>query len=114
MNENWNQPRNRQAEGGLLCLGLDGKERWRTGNDPYFGRGNAVRVGSHLLVQDGYNGTLRVVQASPKGYEEVAAANVFGIEGRRDHQMWGAMAVAGNHLLMRSQERLICVEMVSP
>src|SRR5262249_23620883 len=30
-NENWNEA-GRRGEGGLVCLGLDGKERWRTGD----------------------------------------------------------------------------------
>ena len=111
VNENWNDPRNRRAEGGLLCLGLDGKERWRTGADPYFGRGNALLAGDHLLVQDGYDGVLRVVAAKPDGYEAVAEANVFGIDDRADHQMWAPMALAGRHLLLRSQEELVCLRL---
>ena len=111
VNENWNQPRNLRKEGGLLCLGLDGTEKWRTGSDPYFGRGNVILAGDHLLVQDGFNGTLRVVKASPKGYEEVASAAIFGENVRGDKQMWGAMALAGRHLLMRSQDTLVCVEL---
>jgi len=111
VNENWTEQRNRRGEGGLLCLGLDGKERWRTGADPYFGRGNAILAGRHLLVQDGANGTLRVVEATPEAYREVASANVFGIDDRRDHQMWAAMALSGRLLLMRSQDELLCVRL---
>ena len=111
VNENWNQSRARRKEGGLLCLTLQGEEAWRTGADPNFGRGNAVLAGDHLLLQDGYDGTLRVVEATPEGYSEVASANVFGIDDRRDHEMWGAMALAGNRLLMRSQDTLLCIEL---
>lgn len=111
VNENWNDVRNRRTEGGLLCLSLDGEERWRTGDDPNFGRGPSLLAGDHLLVQDGYNGTLRVVKIAPDGYEQVAQANLFDVEDRRDHQMWAPMALAGRLLLLRSQEELLCVEL---
>ena len=110
-NENWNEPRNRRAEGGLVCLGLDGKERWRTGDAPHFGNGNALMAGDHLLIQDGYDGTLRVVHASPQGYQQVAEAKLFGERSGRDGQMWAPMALAGKRLLLRSQEELLCVQL---
>jgi hypothetical protein len=110
-NENWNEPRNRRAEGGLACLGLDGKERWRTGDAPYFGRGNALLAGDVLLVLDGYDGTLRAVRATPEGYQELGSADLFGIDDRRDHQMWAPMALAGDRLLVRSQEQLVCLRL---
>jgi outer membrane protein assembly factor BamB len=110
-NENWNErPVSRRSEGGLVCLGLDGKERWRTGDAPYFGRGNALLAGDHLLIQDGYDGTLRVVQASPEGYRPVAEARLFE-GGSRDGQMWAPMALSGERLLLRSQEELVCVQL---
>ncbi|MFG0319717.1 MAG: PQQ-binding-like beta-propeller repeat protein, partial [Planctomycetota bacterium JB042] len=71
VNENWNHSRARRAEGGLLCLSLDGDERWRTGDDPYLGRGDLVRIGDRLVVQDGFDGSLRVVRANPERYEPI-------------------------------------------
>jgi hypothetical protein len=108
VNENWNEARNRRAEGGLLCLGLDGKERWRTGEAPYFGRGNALLAGEHLLIQDGYDGTLRAVRATPEGFRLEAEARLFE-PTERDGQMWAPMALAGERLLLRSQEELVCL-----
>jgi len=112
VNENWNHDRPLRKEGGLLCLDLEGNEVWRTGEDPFFGRGHAILVGDDLLIQDGFNGVLRVVAATPKGFELKGEFNVFGTEdGRRDLQMWAPMALAGNRLLMRSQDRLACVSL---
>ena len=111
VNENWNHTRARRKEGGLLCLSLDGDEVWRTADDPFFGRGNAVLVGDKLLIQDGTNGILRVARATPEGYQQIAEANIFGIDDRADHQMWAPMAISGRYLLLRSQEELLCVEL---
>jgi hypothetical protein len=94
-----------------MCLGLDGKELWRTGDNPYFGRGCALLAGDHLLIQDGYDGTLRVVKADPSRYQLVAEAKLFNAAGTRDGQMWAPMALAGKSLLLRSQSELLCVEL---
>jgi outer membrane protein assembly factor BamB len=110
-NENKNHEGSRRKDGGLLCLALDGKELWRTGDEPFFGRGSAILAGEHLLIQDGFDGTLRVVRASPEGYAQVAEAQVFSQSRDRDRQMWAPMALAGNRLLMRSQEELVCVQL---
>lgn len=110
-NENWNNDRGRRKEGGLMCLGLDGEELWRTGAEPFFGRGPSLLVGDHLLIQDGFDGVLRVARATPEGYEQVAEADLFQVGGRRDHQMWAPLALAGRRLLMRSQDELLCVEL---
>ena len=57
------------------------------------------------------DGILRVVKASPEGYELVAEADVFAFDDDRDQKAWAPMALAGKRLLMRSQEELICVEL---
>jgi len=108
-NENWNSSRGRRKEGGLLCLSLDGEERWRTGEAPYLGRGSLVRVGDRLLSQDGLDGTLRLLEASAEGYRLLGEANLLEIRDRRDHNLWAPLAVVGDRVLMRTQDELICV-----
>jgi hypothetical protein len=111
VNENWNDGRTRRKEGGLACLSLEGRELWRTGDAPFFGRGNALLAGGHLIVLDGHTGVLRVVRATPEGYREVAVATPFGEERGGDRQMWAPMALSGKKLLLRSQEELVCLEL---
>jgi hypothetical protein len=114
VNENWNDTRVRQKEGGLLCLDLQGQEKWRTGNQPFFGRGGLTLLGDKLFIQDGHSGILRVVKPSSERYELLAQANVFAVEDRRDHQMWAPMAVSQGRLLIRSQDRLLCLDLRQP
>lgn len=109
-NENWTDNRRRRAEGGLMCLGLDGKEHWRTGESPYFGRGGCVRIGDTLLVQDGFDGALRAVRLNSIEYVELGVFRPFG-EVARDGQMWAPPALSGTRLVMRSQSELVCVEL---
>ena len=68
-------------------------------------------AGDKLIVQDGDNGTLRVVAADPAGYVQVAEANVFGIDDDSDGQMWAPMAVSNGLLVMRSQDEMLCVRL---
>jgi outer membrane protein assembly factor BamB len=110
-NENGNYQRNAQKQGGLTCLSLDGKEIWRTGDEPYYGRGSWILAGEHLLIQDGFNGTLNVIKPNPKAFELVAKSNVFDKTDRRDREMWAPMALVDGLLLMRSKEEMLCVNL---
>jgi hypothetical protein len=47
---------------------------------------------------------------APKGYEQLAKANLLGAYDRRNHQIWAPMAIAGKELLLPSQDELLCVE----
>ncbi len=109
-NENWNENRRRRAEGGLMCIDLTGRELWRTGDAPYFGRGGCVRLGDALIVQDGYDGTLRAVRLGPERYNELGSFAPFR-EVRGDGQMWAPPAASGTRLVIRSQSELVAVEL---
>ncbi len=111
VNENWNDERRRRKEGGLMCLDLNGQVRWRTGDEPFFGRGSMIFADGHLLIQDGDNGVLRVIQPNPDRYQPVSEANVFEIDDSDDHQMWGPMALSAGRLFMRSQDELRCLDL---
>ena len=113
VNENKTHERRFKPEGGLMCLDLNGEEKWRTGEEPFLGRGTLLYADGYLLSQDGFNGTLRVIKPSPDGYECVAEADIFGIEGRSDEQLWAPMALSNGHLLLRSQDELKCVDLRS-
>ena len=116
MNENANYKTRIQREesGGLACLRLqDGSEVWRTGNDPYLGRGSMIMADGKLIIQDGHNGLLRMVSPMPKGYRQLGeAANAFGIENLdKDYKLWSPLALSDGLLVMRGQEKLVCVDL---
>jgi len=109
--ENFNEPRSRWDEAGLMCLGLDGEERWRTGADPNFGRGSVLVAKGVLVTLDGHDGVLRLIEATGDGYHVLAEAAVFPEERRREARMWAPMALADGRLLLRSEERLKCLDL---
>ena len=93
-----------------MCFDLSGKEMWRTGADPNFGRGGIVRVADAFLVQDGYKGDLVAIKATPEKYIELGRFEPFDI-AKRDGQLWAPPAMSGSRILMRSQEELVCVQL---
>jgi outer membrane protein assembly factor BamB len=109
-NENWND-RRRHEEGGMMCLDLEGNERWRTGADPYLGRGPMLLADGMLIVQDGYSGILRLVEPRADEFRVLASADLFGVTDDEDHGMWAPMALSDGRLLLRSQTELKCVDL---
>lgn len=108
-NENLNERGSRRKQGGLMCMDMEGNELWRTGDDPYLGLGNMIRIGEFLLIQDGDDGTLRVVRANPEKYDLVYEGEPLTSRGR--NQLWGPMALARNRLVRRGKNELLCLQM---
>lgn len=126
-NENDNHKGDKRKTGGLMCINFDGETIWHTGDDPFMGRGNMILVDGHLLIQDGEVGYLRVVKPSPEGYNEVALYDTFGKKAEVDEQIakqegrstikvpdfkyWSPMALSNGRLIVRGQERMICLDL---
>ncbi len=112
VNENANQRmKSKRKEGGLMCLDLAGKVKWRTGDAPNFGRGSMIFADGVFIIQDGHDGKLRLVKPDPKKYHILAEHNIFNIRDNDDHQMWPPMSLSNGRLIVRSQEKLKCIDM---
>lgn len=111
-NSNYNSKARRKT-GGLVCFTLDGEELWSTGNEPFMGRGASLAIDGYLVIQDGENGVLRIAKPSTKKFDVVAEANVFGsdLSSRKDLVYWSPMAFSNGNLLMRGQDKLLCVKL---
>lgn len=113
-NENSNyKAKAKRRTGGLVCFDLKGEELWSTGNEPFMGRGNSIVVDGMLIIQDGENGMLRLVEPSSKGFKLLAEANVFKTDpkSRKDLQYWSNLALSNGKLIMRGQSRLLCIDL---
>ena len=125
-NDNSRGSRNR-ATGGLQCYDLDGKQLWKTGDDPFLGRGNMIKAGDMLFIQNGESASLVAVKPSPEKYQQLGELMLFGKpdaeqeeeqpRGRRRRRggknAWAPMALSGGLLLIRSQDELKCVDLRS-
>jgi len=113
-NENANhKAKAKRRTGGLTCMTLDGNAKWNTGNTPFMGRGASLYADGMLIVQDGEKGTLRLIKPSPEKFELLAEANVFGSDekSKKDLKYWSNLALSNGKLLMRGQNRLLCIKL---
>ena len=90
--------------GQFVCLGLLGKQWWRSGPKVRFELGPYLIADGLILALDGRTGTLRLAEATPKGYTELASADVL-----KGHDCWGPMALANGKLLVRDLTRMVCL-----
>lgn len=107
-NENLRQ-RGKHAQG-LGCFDSDGNLLWKNNNQPDLDRGPVLAIGQHLLTLGGEDGTLRLLKANAKGYDEIAATKAFPADQRRN-MIWAPMAYSDGLLLIRSQTQLKCIDL---
>jgi len=88
---------------GLVCMGMDGKVMWKTMRSPLFDKGSMILAEGLILATDGRK-TLYLIQPDPSGFKPLASAEMLG-EG----QNWGPLALSDGKLLLRDQNRLMCV-----
>lgn len=77
-----------------------GERKWRS-REP--GDGFPTLIGDHIMMMT-KPGSLHVIEASPEGYNEVAAIELF------DEHSWSEVAFAGGHLFARSMGHLARVD----
>jgi outer membrane protein assembly factor BamB len=101
-----------KTRGRFTCLGLDGKIVWQSpvaSGDPAGSR--TFELGGFLLadgmfyILDGKSGMLRLIEASTKGYNELASAQI--LEGE---DVWGPMALSDGKLIIRDMNKMVCLQ----
>jgi hypothetical protein len=93
-----------RADGKFVCLSPDGKVLWTSGSGDNLGLGPYL-LADGLIFALNDAGELRLIEAAPNAYKELARATVIP----DSHESWGPMALAGNHLLVRDLTRLVCL-----
>jgi hypothetical protein len=106
---------------GLVCMDMDGKVMWRTLRDPLFDKGSMILVDGVILATDGRT-SLYVIEPSPSGFKPLATAEVLktAVSAETEQaapsrfgggvQNWAAIALSNGKLLIRDQNRLMCVK----
>lgn len=93
------------ARGQLVCLDLNGKELWNSGQLK-FGHGPYL-IADGLILALSEDGLLAAVEATPAAFRLVAKHQV--IENGRE--AWGPLALVGGQLVLRDLKRLLCVDL---
>ena len=96
---------NRRANG-MVCFGLDGQIKWKTGRDPYLCKGNTLMTGDGVFYQlDGREGDLHIVEPSPAGFKSVGKVKLLG-----GKEIWGPMSLSDGRLVIRDQRQMKCLD----
>ncbi len=110
-----------ERKDGLVCMGIDGKVRWKTGRSPLFDKGGLIIADGLLISTDGAR-KLYLIEPDPSGFKPVASAELLKEEGTGSGndpiasrvggstQNWAPPALSNGKLLIRDQVRLICVK----
>jgi outer membrane protein assembly factor BamB len=98
----------KQSRGPLVCMDLEGKELWNSGQ-LRFGHGPYV-IADGLVLALSEDGLLAAAEATPEAFRLVAKHQVIP-KGR---EAWGPMALAGGQLVIRDLMRMVCVDLRAP
>ena len=90
----------------LLCLdAATGEVRWREKTNA----GTLIRVGRHLVVLGEQSGVLRVAEAAPAAYRELARATAFNAGA----QSSTGPSYAGGRVFVRNVEEMVAYEILA-
>jgi len=88
---------------GLVCMGMDGQIKWKTGEAPAFNKGGSILADGLLLSVDG-NKMLYLIDPDPSGFKPLASAELL-----EQGENWAPIALANGKLLIRDQKQLKCL-----
>jgi outer membrane protein assembly factor BamB len=94
----------RQHDKQLVCLDLEGKERWNSGHDKFGSAPYIIADGLIYVLND--EGRLTMAEAAPEGYRPLAHAEIF----ENGFDSWGPMAMAAGRLIVRDMTRMACLK----
>ncbi len=110
-----------ERKDGLVCMSIDGQVKWKTSRSPLFDKGGMILADGLLLCTDGSN-KLYLIQPDPSAFKPIASAELLkeGGTGSANDPMasrvggstqnWAPPALADGKLLIRDQNRLMCVK----
>jgi outer membrane protein assembly factor BamB len=104
---------------GLTCMNRDGEIMWKTKRDPDFNKGSMIYADGLILATDGAK-KLYLIEPDPTGFKPLASSELLGeskiqAEGIAARiggstQNWAPIALADGKLVIRDQNRLMCVK----
>ena len=96
--------RTNQKREGLICMNTEGQIMWKTGRNPDFDRGSMIFADGLILATDGLN-ALYLIEPDPTAFKQIAKAVMFN-----GGQNWAPIALADGKLLIRDQEKMLCLK----
>ncbi|MEW6236662.1 MAG: PQQ-binding-like beta-propeller repeat protein [Candidatus Omnitrophota bacterium] len=97
-----------RPDGMLVCLDLDGNEKWNSTSAYKFGLGPYTIAGSLIYAMND-NGLLSRVEAAPDGFRLWDQTQVL-----QGSDSWAPIAVASGRLILRDLTRMVCLRAGTP
>jgi outer membrane protein assembly factor BamB len=110
--------RTNQKSEGLVCMDMEGNIKWKTGRNPNFDRGSMIFADGLILAHNGL-ASLFLIEPDPTAFKPVSKADLLREGGASQEGMssfggatqnWAPIALADGKLLIRDQNRMICVK----
>ncbi len=109
--------RTNERRDGLVCMNMDGEIMWKTKNKPDFNKGSMILAEGLILSTDGGK-SLYLIEPNPSEFKPLATAELLVAEidpdnpraARHGTQNWAPIALADGKLLIRDQNRMMCVK----
>lgn len=101
-----------ERKDGMVCMSMDGQVKWKTGREPFFDKGGSILVDGLIISTDGAS-KLYLIQPDPTAFKPISTAELLkGDTGdqRFPTQNWAPLAISNGKLLIRDQNKLICVK----
>jgi len=95
----------KRRRGLFTCLDLEGKVVWESPAEAGFELGSYLYADGVFLVMEGLTGVLHMIEASTKGYRELARAEVLS-----GPDVWGPLALADGRLVVRDMTHMVCLQ----
>jgi outer membrane protein assembly factor BamB len=101
-----------RPSGELVCLDTDGNVLWTSGEARFHKGYGPIMIADGMIVvmepgpSQSPKSLLRLVEATPEGYRQLAEAKV--LDG---HDAWGPMALAGGRLIVRDFKTMRCLDL---
>ncbi len=89
---------------GLVCMGMDGTIKWKTGEAPPFNKGGSILADGLMLSVDG-NKMLYLIEPNPSGFKPLASAELL-----EPGENWAPIALTDGKLLIRDHKQLKCLK----
>jgi len=94
----------------MKCLSMNGEVVWSS-DTVSFEMGSILLIGDKIINQNGKNGEICLIQASADGYKELGRAGFFD---SKKSQAWAPMAYCDGKLIIRDNEKMVCVDLKNP
>ncbi|MGE5419373.1 MAG: PQQ-binding-like beta-propeller repeat protein [Chloroflexota bacterium] len=98
-----------ERKDGLVCMGMDGTIKWKTMRNPLFDKGGMIFADGLLIMTDGMK-KLYLIEPDAAAFKPVASADL--LKTGNATQNWAPLALSNGRLIIRDQERLLCVKIV--